>query len=86
VSREKVQADRLTLKSARIRLEMDQADLAREAGLSQATVSDFEIGKTKPHEATRAAIQTALEARGIVFTNGDKPGFYLDKGKAALPA
>ena len=81
----KVRADRLTLKAARIRLEMDQAELAREAGLSQATVSDFELGKTRPHEVTRAAIQAALEARGITFINGDKPGFYFDKEKGIAP-
>jgi len=81
VSSEKVRADRLTLKAARVRLEMDQAELAKAAGLTQTTVSDFEIGKTKPHESTRAVIQTALEDRGIVFTNGDMPGFYFNKNK-----
>ena len=54
---------------------------AEAAGLTQTTVSDFEIGKTKPHESTRAVIQTALEDRGIVFTNGDMPGFYFNKNK-----
>ncbi|GEM_PF-2113308 len=81
MSSEKVRADRLTLKAARVRLEMDQAELAKAAGLTQTTVSDFEIGKTKPHESTRAVIQTALEDRGIVFTNGDMPGFYFNKNK-----
>ena len=81
----KVSADRQTLKAARVRLEMDQGQLAEAAGLMRSTVSDFEMGKTKPHEATRLAIQMALEARGIVFTNGDKPGFYYDKDKVIVP-
>jgi DNA-binding XRE family transcriptional regulator len=85
VSSKNVRADRLTLKAARVRLEMEQTDLAKAAGLAQTTVSDFELGKTRPHEGTRAAIQTALEQRGIVFTNGDKPGFYVDKTKADIP-
>ena len=80
-----VRADRLTLKAARVRLEMEQTDVANAAGLAQTTVSDFELGRTRPHEATRAAIQRALEQRGIVFTNGDKPGFYFDKDKVTIP-
>lgn len=81
----KVQADRDTLKAARVRLRMDQKQLAEAAGLTHQTVSNFELGKTAPHDATHQAIQSALEARGIVFTNGDRPGFYLDKAKAIIP-
>jgi transcriptional regulator with XRE-family HTH domain len=64
---------------------LQQDELARATDLNTATISVFENGKTVPHESTRAAIQAALEARGIVFTNGDKPGFYFDKEKAAIP-
>jgi len=85
VSNKKVQADPETLTAARHRLKMDQAALAEAAGLSQPTISFFERGTRKPHEATRAAIQEALERRGIVFTNGDRPGFYFDKDKAIIP-
>ena len=85
VSTGKVQAGRNILKSARVHLEMDQKQLAKAAGLTQETVSNFERGKTAPHDSTRAAIQEALEARGIVFTNGDKPGFYFDKDKVIVP-
>jgi transcriptional regulator with XRE-family HTH domain len=85
VSTGKVRADRDTLKAARVRVGLEQEGLARAAGLTQQTVSNFEIGKTAPHESTRSAIQTALEARGIVFTNGDRPGFYFDKEKVAIP-
>lgn len=81
----KVRADRDTLRAARVRLNMEQEQLAKAAGLTRTTVSDFEIGKTSPHESTRKAIQEVLEVRGIVFTNGDKPGFYFDKDKANIP-
>ena len=81
----KVQADRPRLKGARVTLGLDQEQLAKAAGLHVHTISNFETGKTPPQESTRSAIQTALEARGIVFTNGDKPGFYFDKDKVIIP-
>ena len=64
---------------------MDQAQLAAAAGLSRQAVVQFENSQTVPHESTWAAIQTALEARGIVFTNGDLPGLYFDKSKVIIP-
>lgn len=81
----KVRAPRPTLKAARVQLEMKQKDLALAAGLSEHAIVDFESGKGSPHASTWEAIQTALESRGIVFTNGDRPGFYFDKEKAAIP-
>lgn len=81
----KVRADRETLKGARVRLGLDQAKLAQAAGLTRKTVSNFETSKTEPHESTRAAVQQALELRGIVFTNGDRPGFFFDKDKVVIP-
>lgn len=85
MSTEKVQADRETLKAARVRLGLDQAQLAKAAGLTRMTVSAFENGRTSPHDSTHQAIQEALESRGIVFTNGDRPGFYYDKVNAVIP-
>ena len=75
----------MDLKAARVRVGLDQAQLAKAAGLARETVSAFENGKVPPHDSTQEAIQAALEARGIVFTNGDKPGFYFDKDKVAIP-
>jgi DNA-binding XRE family transcriptional regulator len=79
-----VVADRATLKAARVRLGMEQEQLAQAAGIARATLSFFENGKKEPHDSTRLAIQTALELRGIVFTNGDRPGFYFDTEKATI--
>ena len=81
----KVQARRQHLKAARVSLGLEQEQLAKAAGLNPMTISAFENGKTTPHESTREAIQGALEARGIVFTNGDRPGFYFDKSKVIIP-
>ncbi len=77
---------RQDLKAARVRLGLEQEQLAKAAGLNARTISEIENGKTVPYESTRNAIQEALEARGIVFTNGDKPGFYFDKDKAIIPS
>ena len=81
----KVRADRHTLRGARARLDLTQDELARAAGLSRLAVVQCERGKVAPHQSTLDAIQSALEARGIVFTNGDKPGFYFDKTKVDIP-
>jgi len=80
-----VQADRDILKAARVWLRLEQEQLAKAAGLTRETVSNFEGGRTAPHESTRQKLQDALEARGIVFTNGDKPGFHYDKDRAIIP-
>ena len=85
VSTGKVRADRSILKAARVKLDLDQEQLGRAAGVTTNTISNFETGKAAAHESTRLAIQVALEARGIVFTNGDKPGFYFDKDKVIIP-
>ncbi len=85
LSTEKVRSDRETLKGARVRLGMNQEQLAKAAGLSRGAIAEFESGKTAPHQSTLDAIQGALEARGLVFTNGDRPGFYFDKDKVIIP-
>lgn len=69
---------------ARSALRITQEGMAQATGLTSQTISNFESGKTFS-KRTRAAIQKALEARGIVFTNGDRPGFYLDRTRASIP-
>ena len=54
-------------------------DLAAAAAVSMGTLVDFETGKRQPQPRTIAAIRTALEAAGVVFTNGDEPGVKLRK-------
>lgn len=60
---------------------MTQVDLARASGVSSRTVASIELGETTPHPATIKVLVDALEQHGIVFTNGDRPGFYLNKAK-----
>lgn len=79
----KVRASRAILKGARHTLGLDQSELAELAGLALRTVGNFERSESRPYERTRSAIQSALEAQGVVFTNGDKPGFWIDTALAS---
>lgn len=67
------------LKAARVALGMDQADLAADAGLTRVTISNLEAGHRPTSDDTRERVQLALEARGIEFTNGDRPGFNMPR-------
>lgn len=69
--------------AARGMLQLSQADLAEIAGVSKDTIQFFESGRTATlRDETLWRIQTALEERGIIFTNGDSPGVKLDRSKA----
>jgi transcriptional regulator with XRE-family HTH domain len=85
-STEKVRATAAQITSARVFLKLKQVELGKAAGVDPATISTFETGNRPAYESTREKLQTALEARGIVFTNGDKPGFYFDKDKVIIPS
>ena len=54
-------------------------ELCAAASVSQGTLVDFEGGKRTPQARTLAAIRTALEAAGVVFTDGEEPGVKLRK-------
>lgn len=71
--------------AARALLKMKQTELAAAAGLTEQAVNMFENGRTVPRAATIEAIRTALENRGIIFSNGDRPGVTLDRSKAIIP-
>ena len=43
-----------------------------------------ENGKTVPHKSTAEAIRAALERRGIVFLDGERPTCYFDETKAEI--
>lgn len=62
------------LAAARRLIRMTQEDLAQASGITDRTIAAFESGKTTPHESTVATLRKTLEARGIVFTNGENPG------------
>src|SRR5262245_46031298 len=58
--------------------------IAQAAKVSTDTVARFERGD-ELKERTIDALQRALEAAGIEFTNGDQPGVRLTKAAAAAP-
>ena len=65
------------IRSARIWLNWDQADLARESGVARATVVDIEGGKSDTRIGTLTKVKEALERAGIEFIEGDAPGVRL---------
>ncbi len=58
-------------RAARGFLGWSQEDLAVAAGVSRATVIDFERGERKPIASNLKMIQAALEQGGIEFTRAD---------------
>ena len=67
---------------ARAALGWGVRELAAAAKVSTDTVVRFERGD-ELKERTIDALQRALEAAGIEFTNGDQPGLRLIKAAAA---
>ena len=68
-------------KMARAALGLGVRELAELAAVSQDTVSRLERGE-ELMPRTLEAVQRALEAAGVEFTNGDEPGVKLKaKGK-----
>jgi transcriptional regulator with XRE-family HTH domain len=70
---------------ARAALGLGVRDLAAAAKVSIDTVARFERGD-ELKERTIDALQRALEAAGVEFTNGDQPGVRLTKVSAAQSA
>ncbi len=60
-------------------LDWTQAQLAERAGLSTTGIINIERGTSQPKAATISAIQRALEAAGIEFTNCGEPGVRLKR-------
>jgi len=63
---------------ARAALGLGVRELAAAAKVSIDTVARFERGD-ELKERTIEALQRALEAAGVEFTNGDKPGVHLTR-------
>ena len=75
----------LQCRMARAALGWGVRELAAAAKVSTDTVARFERGE-ELKERTIDALQRALEAAGIEFTNGDQPGVRLTKAAAARSA
>jgi transcriptional regulator with XRE-family HTH domain len=67
------------LRAARALVKMSQADLAESAGVSVGTVKRWEggDGPLKGSAASVGAAQRALEAAGVIFIYGNRPGVQL---------
>jgi transcriptional regulator with XRE-family HTH domain len=63
---------------ARAALRLGVRDLAKLAGVAPLTISRLEAGRDA-FASTLAKVQRALEAAGVVFTNGEEPGVRLKK-------
>ena len=70
---------------ARAALGLGVRELAAAAKVSIDTVARFERGD-ELKERTIDALQRALEAAGVEFTNGDQPGVHLTRVAAARSA
>ena len=73
------------LSMARAAIGWGVRELAEKAGVTANTVTRIENG-ADAKQSTIDALQRALEAAGIEFTNGDQPGVRLTKAAAARSA
>jgi predicted transcriptional regulator len=69
-------------------LRIEQRDLAERSGVSLETIKRIERtpGEVSAYASTVSAIQRALEAAGVEFINGDKPGVRISSKVAAVKA
>jgi transcriptional regulator with XRE-family HTH domain len=72
----------IQLRMARAAVGWGVRELAEKAGITANTVTRIENG-ADAKQSTMDALQAALEAAGIEFTNGDQPGVRLTKAAAS---
>jgi len=68
-----------TCRAARGLVDLTQKQLAEAASVGLSTVKAFEAGGSTPMVNNLKAMQTALEALGVEFTNGGQPGVRMRK-------
>ena len=66
-------------RAARGLLDMSQSLLAEAAGSSLSTVVGYERQRRRVSDELIAAMKAALEAAGVQFTNGKRPGVRMRK-------
>lgn len=86
MSQEKSQITGRQIRAARGLLLMSLEDLAAAVEISVQSLSRIETGQAIPRRRTLDAIRTALEQRGIVFSNGDRPCVCFDSTRAMIPS
>jgi transcriptional regulator with XRE-family HTH domain len=72
----------IQLRMARAAVGWGVRELAKKASVTANTVTRIENG-ADAKQSTMDALQGALEAAGVEFTNGDQPGVRLTKAVAA---
>jgi transcriptional regulator with XRE-family HTH domain len=72
----------IQLRMARAAVRWGVRELAEKAGITANTVTRIENG-ADAKQSTMDALQRALEAAGVEFTNGEQPGVRLTKAAAA---
>ena len=75
----------IQLRMARAAVGWGVRELAEKAGVTANTVTRIENG-ADAKQSTMDRLQSALEAAGVEFTNGDQPGVRLTKAAAARSA
>jgi len=75
----------IQLRMARAAVGWGVRELAEKAGVTANTVTRIENG-ADAKQSTMDALQRALEAAGVEFTNGEQPGVRLKKAAAAHSA
>jgi len=73
----------IQLRMARAAIGWGVRELAEKAGVTANTVTRIENG-ADAKQSTIDALQRALEAAGIEFTNGDQPGVRVTKAAASM--
>jgi len=71
-------------RAARALVDWSQQDLADTAKVGNATIRNFEAGRSAPQHSTLQVLCSALEAAGVIFVaeNGEGPGVRLRKAAA----
>jgi transcriptional regulator with XRE-family HTH domain len=70
-------------RAARALIDISQLDLASRARVGERTVRNFEAGRSVPTTTNNIeAMQRALEAAGVEFTNGGEPGVKMRSAAA----
>lgn len=68
-------------RAARALLDWSQQQLADQSKIGNATIRNFESGKSAPQHATLDVLRRCFESAGIIFIdeNGEGPGARLRK-------
>jgi transcriptional regulator with XRE-family HTH domain len=68
-------------RAGRALIDWSQQQLADASLVGNATIRNFESGRSGPQQSTLAALQRALEAAGVVFLDENGGGVKLRKDR-----